>query len=249
MAQDWRANQALSLDLVLELLRRVEMHIGEARSGKETNKWVTAHCYFVISFVLSLRGPEGFLLDLDGTRFYWKEKSIDEEHGEYIYVCLRGQVKGEHGIRCHVLPCVAITGSGIKVKESVRRLLALKAAQGFKDGPAISDEEGVLLPSHFMDETMIEVLEKIYAGQKSLFPKKVTSANDLKGMYQVFRSLRRSSDSHALNKKVAPTDIDIVNRWEGVESARGQRPGRAMKYHYADVVLLLKPFLRYTRAH
>ena len=85
--------------------------------------------------------------------------------------------------------------------------------------------------------------------QKDLFPKKVTSVNDLKGMYQAFRSLRRSSDSHALNKKVAPTDIDIVNRWEGVESARGQRPGREMKYHYADVVLMLKPFLRYSRAH
>ena len=198
---------------------------------------------------MSLRGPEGFLLDLDGTRYYWKEKGVDEEYGEYIYVCLRGQVKGEHGIRCHVLPCVAITNSGINVKETVRRLLALKGAQGFKDGPAISDEEGALLLSHAMDEAMIEELEVIYTDQRDLFPKKVTSVSDLRGMYQVFRLLRRSSDSHALNNKVAPTDIDIVNRWEGVESARGQRLGRAMKYHYADVVLMLKPFLRYSRAH
>ena len=65
----------------------------------------------------------------------------------------------------------------------------------------------------------------------------------------MFRSLRRSLDSHALNVKVSPTDIDIVNRWEGVEAAKGQRPGRAMIYHYADVILLLKPFLRYTLAH
>ena len=58
MAQDWRANQALSIKLVLELLARVEVQIREAKSAKDTNKWVTAHCYIVISFVLSLRGPE-----------------------------------------------------------------------------------------------------------------------------------------------------------------------------------------------
>ena len=89
MAQDWRANQALSIKLVLELLARVEVQIREAKSAKDTNKWVTAHCYIVISFVLSLRGPEGFLLDLNGTRYNWKEKGVDEEYGEYIYVCLR----------------------------------------------------------------------------------------------------------------------------------------------------------------
>ena len=133
-------------------------------------------------------------MNLDSTRHYWKEKGVDEEFGEYIYVCLRGQVKGEHDIRCHVLPCVTVTKAGIRVKESVRRLLALKAAQGFKDGPAISDEEGVLLATHVMDEAMIKVLEEIYEDKRELFPKKITTVNDLKGMYQVFRSLRRSSD-------------------------------------------------------
>ena len=49
--------------------------------------------------------------------------------------------------------------------------------------------------------------------------------------------------------KVDGTDIDIVNWWEGVEAGPGRRPNCPMKHHYADIVLLVKPFLRYAHAH
>ena len=48
--------------------------------------------------------------------------------------------------------------------------------------------------------------------------------------------------------KVDGTDIDIVNRWEGVEAGAGRRPNRPMKHHYADPTLLLELFLRYLKA-
>ena len=132
----------------------------------------------------------------------------------------------------------------------MRRLLTLKSAHGYKDGPAISDEDGVLLPTHVIDEAIIKMLEDIYAEKRELFPKeKLTSVNYLRGTYQVFRSLRRASDSYVLNKKLSPTDIDLVNRWEGIEKARGQRPERVMRYHYSNVVLMVKLFLRYILAH
>ena len=53
-------------------------------------------------------------------------------------------MKGEHGIRGHMLPCVSVTGSGICIKESVYRLLELKASQGFTDGPTASNTQGVV---------------------------------------------------------------------------------------------------------
>ena len=49
---------------------------------------------------------------------------------------------------------------------------------------------------------------------------------------------------HKLNKD----DVDIVNRWKSVEAAKGKRPKLAMKQHYADVQVILKPFLSYTKA-
>ena len=84
--------------------------------------------------------------------------------------------------------------------------------------------------------------------RKDLFPMKIKSREDVREKYHIYRSLRRSSDSRALEKKVAGTDIDIVNRWVEVEKAAGKRPSREMKHHYADVTLLMDPFMRYTRA-
>jgi hypothetical protein len=48
--------------------------------------------------------------------------------------------------------------------------------------------------------------------------------------------------------KVHKNDIDVVNRWAGVEKAQGRRPARAMQHYYVDITLLLKPFLQYTMA-
>ena len=89
-------------------------------------------------------GPRGFLLYLEGLRGYWNEVRIYDVYGDYIYVCLRGKVKSEHVIRGHLLPYVSVIGSGICIKDSVYRLLELKASQGFTDGPTASNTQGVV---------------------------------------------------------------------------------------------------------
>jgi hypothetical protein len=63
---------------------------------------------------------------------------------DHFIITLRGKIKGEHNARCHLLPCVPVTGTGLRIRESMRRLLDLKASQGLTDGPAISKENGHL---------------------------------------------------------------------------------------------------------
>ena len=249
MGQDWKPNKALDLPLLLELLETIDTKFLESTTPEESNRWVVAHSYVVISYVVSLRGPEGFLLDIEGMKHFWNEKRVDKKFGEFIYICLRGQVKGEHEIRCHILPCVVKTNSGINVRDSLFRLMNTKLAQGLIDGPAISDINGTLFSTHVMNDCLHEALEEIYKTKRFLFPKTIKSVDELRSSYQVYRSLRRSSDTRALEMKIDGEDIDIVNRWVEVEGAKGRRPSRAMKHHYADVTLLLKPFLRYTSAH
>ena len=53
--------------------------------------------------MISLRGPEGFLLDLEGLNHFWKRNKEGQSH---IHICLRGKVKGEIDARCHVIPSV-----------------------------------------------------------------------------------------------------------------------------------------------
>ena len=245
MGSDWNPNQALSVDLLLALLEFVEGQIREAEVPVELNRWVVAHTYIVVEYVLSMRGPEGFLLDLDSTNRYWAGLKQDSE---VIYICLRGQVKGEHGERCHVLPCVPLTSSGINVRESVERLLKLKRLQGHEDGPAISSVKGRVFSTHSVNDCFVDGLVDLFESRRELFPPRASSLDEVRKIYHVYRSLRRSSDSRALDMQVPGEDIDVVNRWEGVEAAKGKRPNRTMKQHYADILMMEKPFKRYTWA-
>jgi hypothetical protein len=99
-----------------------------------------------------------------------------------------------------------------------------------------------------MDDALPEVLEDLFVTKRSLFPATIEGVEELRKRYQVFRSLQRSSDTRALDQRVAETDIDIVNCWASVEKAKGRRPGQAMRNYYDDVTLLILPFLRYTWA-
>ena len=201
------------------------------------------HTFVSVTYVVSLHGPEGFLLDLEGLNRHWQGKNVD-----HFIIALRGKIKGEHNARCHLLPCTPIIGTGIKIKESVKRLIDLKAAQGVTDGPAISKENGNLFLTRAIDDAMLLTLEELFETHRDLFPTKIESPEDLRKSYQVFQTLQRTSDTQALEMKVNKDDIDVVNRWAGVEKAQGRRPAREMRHYYADITLLLKPFLQYTLA-
>ncbi len=52
----------------------------------------------------------------------------------------------------------------------------------------------------------------------------------------------------ALEQKVGQSDIDLVNHWKALERLDENRPHRPMRQHYAELELLLGPFLRYAWA-
>jgi hypothetical protein len=134
------------------------------------------------------------------------------------------------------------------IRESVARLMDLKANKGVIHGPAISKENGNLFSSRAMDDSLLEGLEDLFGSNQDLFPTKFVTTQDLQKSYQVFRTLRRTSDTQALEMQVNKDDIDMVHCWAGVEKAQGRRPICEMRHYYADITLLLKPFQRYTQA-
>jgi hypothetical protein len=246
MGQDWRPNMALSTDLISTYLGEIEAKITAASSFRELNRWIMLGTYSVITYVISLRGSEGFLLDLGGL---WKYQIDCEQQPSYFLIPLMGKVKGEHHDRCHLLPCSFQTKSRIKPYIWITRLKEVKLKQGFRDGPAISDEKGGrVLNSSTIDHGMHEVLEDLFMTHRHLFPSTIKSKEDVMANYHAFRSFRRSSDTRALNQGVQRDDIDLVNRWHQVEKAGGNRLSFDMRHHYAQYELLIDPFLRYTSA-
>lgn len=243
MGQLWRPNKALSIRLLKAIITSVETRIATAGSFESYHKWSIFSAYVVLTYVLSLRGSEGFILDTQGILDNWTKGG-----DKYIIIALLGKVKGEHHRRLHLLPAVHITSSGINVKDTVLRVLKIKRKLNLKDGPLISNEKGILLPSRAVDDMLIEVLSEIFEESPDLFPGDVKTLEDIPSSYQCFRTFRRTSNTRAVEKKVSLTDQQVVNRWRAFETAAGKRPALPMHMHYAQMEELLEPFLRYTRA-
>jgi len=242
MGQDWRPNTAISTKILIELLMKAEERISEGDDDETKHDWIVFSAYITIAYVISLRGPEGFLLDLEGLNRYWQQ---DPER--YIVIALLGKVKGEHHDLAHLIPCTLRTISGINVKGILERLIEEKRRRGCIIGPGISDVRGTVWNSFIVNEMMHELLMEIFKSDRNLFPVNIMNKEKIREKYQCFRSLRRGSDTRAIEQKVDSKDIDVVNRWRTVEAAQGKRPNRSMMHHYAQLDQLIEPFLRYTR--
>ena len=241
MGEIWKPNRAMSSKLICRLIQEIDSCVVEAEHPVEKHRWTVFHTYVVVSYVISLRGSEGLLLDLAGLNRY-----VDREQ-RHVVLTLLGRVKGETFDSAHLFFSVNTTGSGIPVRDSVCRLMALHAQAGRQSGPAISDHLGNLYSTRALDGMFLEVIEPLFDNERSLFPPDIEREH-LSSVYQVFRTLRKSSDSRALDMGVGQSDIDTVNRWSKVEKAGARRPRLEMRQHYAQPELLVKPFLRYTEA-
>ena len=110
----WKPNKAMSHRLLMTVLDRVEENIrveDEGINPEDRARWIVFMDYIVVSYVLSLRGNEGLMLDLKGWRKNW-----NPDRGDHFVVSLWGKLKGETSFRDHLVPCANVTRSGIGVK-------------------------------------------------------------------------------------------------------------------------------------
>ena len=106
----------------------------------------------------------------------------------------------------------------------------MRARDGRDGGPSITNLEGKRLKTGLIDDTLRSYLVTLF-DEGVLFPPEIKSHEDVYERFSVFRSLRRDSDTRALEKKVAVSDIGIVNRWQKIKDAKGKRHSGAMRQH------------------
>ena len=242
MGSIWKPNKGLSTDLLLHVIEKAELKIMEYENDKSQHKWIVFVSYMVITYVLSLRGNEGFMLELEGLRKHW-----DINRKEYLVIVLVGKLKGENAVREHLIPCSRTTNSGINVEYTLFRLIQEKEKHGLVSGPAISNKKGFLLSSRDIDNLFHELLFDIFETNRKLFPPTIATNEDIVDNYKCNRSLRRTSDTRAIEEKVTSSDIDIVNKWDQ-RSSQKKVAGQVMRHYYAQFEILIKPFIRYTKA-
>ena len=189
------------------LLEFCENKVREEPDIESMEKWVKAGALFVISYVLSLRGNEGILLDIEGLQ------QFDQERNELLAVPLVGKLKGSGQVKRHILRSVKVTSSGINVNWWMTYLRQVVELNGRNRGPVFTDKDGFVWTSVTINEMFHEGLEYIYEHHKALFPFGITSADDVRLHYGVYRSFCRGSDSRAISQGVSELDIQVINRW------------------------------------
>ena len=129
-------------------------------------------------------------------------------------IVLFGKLKGEDQYREHLIPCINTTKSGIKVRNIIQRLVQIKEKHGLTTGPAISDINEFLLPTHDLDAMFHTLLMEIFEINNSYFPPTVTNQEDIGDNYRLNRVLRRTVNIRALEEKVDTEYINLVGKWE-----------------------------------
>ncbi len=131
---------------------------------------------------------------------------------EEVVIPLLGRFKGEHHVKQHLLMSCGHTGSGIRVKQRVRRMLAVHRASNRSSGPVFVNHDRYQSSTSEMNELFLMVLGEIYEEQPALFGINFQDIGDLPDKFNVFRSLRRGSESRAVAMKVSEADRYVVNR-------------------------------------
>lgn len=243
MGRIWKPDKALSLELFLAVLELAENWRSLETSPQGRYKWTVFTTYCTIAYVLSLRGNEGFLLVTPDTITNW-----DRNDGRFFYICLFGKIKGEDTARLHLIPCINKTGSGIKVKFIVERLLKENKNLRIKSQWMITNHKGIQLSSSDFNSLFHQILEELFETRKNLFPPFIKEKDDISSSYHCYRTFRKTSDTRAIDQKVSDTDIDIVNRWSTRGTLKSAQASGTMRIYYAQPELLIEPFLRYANA-
>lgn len=241
MGSDVRPNFALSINLLKRLLMGIDQKIKQSKDDfNQAASWTICGAFIAIAYALSLRGAEGFLLEIKHLEEFKNTK------GDLLWFPLIGKLKNGEGAVVHYLRSVKITGrSKIDIQKWRDRLLIVHRLAGRKEGPAICDSDGHLLTSIEINKQMWIVLEELFEVSRDDFPEGVRSKEDIRTYIQNNRTFRKSSDTQAISGRVPQSDIDAVNRWSTKERAKGKAPTESLRLRYAQQELLDACFRRY----
>ena len=242
MGSDAAPDLALSIEVFGALMTEIQNEALES-TGARLRHLLSFGGYCTICFTASLRGNEGFLLDLRGLISHIQKGKHDLLQ-PHVVAPLLGRFKGETGERYHLVALPNVTKTGIEIRRWLEAVVVAREAEDRSQGPAFCDEKGLPVESGVYEATFHEMLLRIQSRDADLIAPEV----DVREEYGISRSFRRGSDTHAKNQGVSGPDIDAMNRWRTIESAKGRRPRMNMRDHYSEVRQMLTTLLRYPTA-
>jgi hypothetical protein len=203
-----------------------------------------------ILMVASLRGHEGFYLDLAGI---WKHIDkgrmgiipagldkhtvLSEEtcrNLPHVTICLLGKFKAEMGVDHHLRKVANETSSGLRPRWWLEKLIEVCEGGGRREGPAFAHADRTLVSSTDFDDMFRKYLT-IVQDETNLIP----DDHDVDVLYSTFRTPRKTATMRIKWVGFGHHFVDQMNRWRPQDKAQGRAAWRQMNAHYANALLLM----------
>lgn len=258
MGYDTKRQEALPIKTIVLMLQLVKRDADE-KDDKYADCLYKFGALVAILTAGSLRGYEGFFLDLAGTRghissgqlgcipknFRSRPLLTEEEIDRLpsVCICLLGKFKGETGERYHSIVLANTTTSGIETRWWVERLLMVCEEEGRTSGFAFYEPDGSPPNSTEYNALFRQYLCRMQRDHPEVFSRKEDVTR-----YGISRTPRRSAVTRAERAGLAEDVVNSVNRWRTIENAKNTRPRHNMRTHYMDARGLAPMTWRYSYA-
>ena len=127
------------------------------------------------------------------------------------------------------------TDSGLMIGAWLKRSTLLKKKRGVTRGFLFVDEQRRRMKVKHLDPFILDMITRV----QNYFPVLIRDSVDGHEACGLSKSFRRGSNLEALNRGVDDVTIDRNNRWSKIE--------RAGVKHYAELLVLLRNFLKYSQ--
>jgi hypothetical protein len=190
----------------------------------------------------SLRGHEGFYLDLAGVRkhlskgtFGFVPKGINRStvltEGAclklpHVTVCLLGNFKGKTGVDHHLITVANETSSGLRPQWWTEKLVEVCEHEGRRDGLAFATPYGCLASSLDYDAVFGKYL-KVVQEETDLIPRD----HNVDLFYSTFCTSRKMAITRIEQAGFGHQFVDQMKRWSTQENLEGRAPGQRMNAH------------------
>jgi hypothetical protein len=240
-------DQALSIDVLLGLQDVLELAWMAATAVQDMTtlfEVATIGAAVTSGYGSGLRGEELSHARLRQTLLFSKQ-GLQHPRRPHVLLSLLGRFKGVIGRKCHQVPLVPITRSGIQIQLWLSRLLSCYATRKITTGPLFraTPTSSVAARTKDLDVLFHRYLQMV----QQKYPKLIQAEVDVPVIYSLRRSLRRGSTAQARNQKVPKDIILLNNRWRSEEASRNRQavPGEMIEY-YTDVVIAIEALLLYS---
>ena len=247
-----KTNKSIHIKVTLRVLELILEEVKE-QPPNVAKEMLKVGAAMVCAQAGSLRGPEVFMMDLEGLIKHlhlgkhgvMPEKPLDRGtdlfDAPHVHLAMIGKFKGENGVREHLVPVASESMSGLKVRWWIEKLIEIRESEGCTSGPAFGHMNGQLASMTAYNDILHYFLKKVQLERNDL----ILDSDDVVQHYRFFRSFRKSAEGRARSAGLDSDMMNTMNRWKKIESARGRRPRFNMVDHYSSARDLMPVSWRY----